>query len=133
LNANVSLPYFYFPEDLPMHNSRSEKLNRGEDNINTVSTSIANEFHRFVGDVEELFKATTLVTGDDLIKASQKLGARIETAKRAAEDIGGSIYDRARKSAATTNQYVHDHSWAVVGASVVGSFLVGYLLSRREK
>jgi ElaB/YqjD/DUF883 family membrane-anchored ribosome-binding protein len=116
-----------------MHTSRTESFDGLDRKITSASTSIAHEFRRFVGDVEELFKATTLVSGDDLIRASQELGARIEAAKRAAEDLGGTMYDRAKKSAATTNQYVHDHSWAVVGASIVGSFLVGYLLSRREK
>jgi ElaB/YqjD/DUF883 family membrane-anchored ribosome-binding protein len=116
-----------------MHNSVSSKNAKAlDDQVSKVSGSISNEFRRFVGDVEDLFKETTLLTGEDLMKATQKLTARIESAKEAAGEMGDDIVERARKTATQTNQYVHDHTWATLGAGVAASFLIGYLFSRRS-
>jgi ElaB/YqjD/DUF883 family membrane-anchored ribosome-binding protein len=116
-----------------MHNSIGSKNAKClDDQLSQASASISNEFRRFVGDVENLFKETTLLTGDDLMKATQKLTARIESAKEAAGEVSDDIVERARKTASQTNQYVHDHTWATIGAGVAASFIVGYLVSRRS-
>ncbi len=97
-----------------------------------TSSIVANEFHNFVSDVENLFKATTSLTGEDLTRAKEKLYARIETAKDSASEISTNISRQARKTAEATNQYAHEKPWVVVGAGVAASFVVGYLLSRRK-
>ncbi len=96
------------------------------------SSGIAQEFQKFVNDIEELLKATTNLTGEELQRAKAKLNQRISTAKELATEMSESVITRARKTAATTNAYVHEQPWAAIGASAAAGVLVGYLLSRRQ-
>lgn len=98
-----------------------------------ASAVVSHEFHSFIADIENLFKATTHLTGEDLAQAKERLRVRIEAAKVAAENAGESISRQARKTAQATNQYAHDKPWTVVGAGVALSFIAGYLISRRNR
>lgn len=100
--------------------------------VDKASTSIANEFNNFVADVEDLIKATTHLTGEDLSKAKAKLNERIALAKESATEIGESLANRARKTAETTNTYVHEQPWNAVGIGAAVGLVVGYLLARRD-
>ncbi len=40
--------------------------------------------------------------------------------------------NRARKTAETTNTYVHEQPWNAIGASAAVGLLLGYLLARRN-
>lgn len=95
------------------------------------ASAISNEFHSFLNDIEDLFKATTSLTGDDLARAKAKLSERIDAAKETAEELSENIVQRARKTADITNHYVHEQPWTVIGAGAAVSFLLGYLLARR--
>jgi ElaB/YqjD/DUF883 family membrane-anchored ribosome-binding protein len=99
--------------------------------INEASSGLAREFHNFVADVEDLIKSTTQLTGEDLAKAKAKLNARVSAARESMEEMGETIANRTRKTAADANNYVHEKPWNAVGASAAVGFLLGYLLSRR--
>lgn len=100
--------------------------------VDKASSNIANEFNNFVSDVEDLIKATTHLTGEDLTKAKAKLNERIASAKESATEIGESLANRARKTAETTNTYVHEQPWNAVGVGAALGLVVGYLLARRN-
>jgi ElaB/YqjD/DUF883 family membrane-anchored ribosome-binding protein len=100
--------------------------------VKADSSSLASEFRNFVADVEDLIKATTSLSGEDLAKAKAKLNERIASAKHTAEDLGESIAARARKTAECTNAYVHEQPWTAVGAGAAAGLLLGYLLARRS-
>ena len=89
------------------------------------------EFHHFLADIEDLIKATTSLTGEDLAKARAKLNERIAAAKRSAQAAGGAIVHRARHSAAVTDAYVHERPWTAVGIGAVLGVLLGFALARR--
>lgn len=95
------------------------------------SSGMAHEFQCFVADVEDLIKATTNLTGEDLNRAKAKLSERIASAKIAVEDIGETVVNRARKSAVMTNTYVHEQPWNAIGASAAIGLVLGYLFARR--
>ncbi len=95
------------------------------------SSAIAREFHNLVADIEDLLKTTTHLTGEDLVKAKAKLQERVAAAKDSIEKVGETVAHRARKTAAITNNYVHDKPWNAVGIGVVTGVLLGYLLTRR--
>jgi ElaB/YqjD/DUF883 family membrane-anchored ribosome-binding protein len=104
----------------------------GKDQVQKASGDISKEFKNFLCDIEDLFKETTSLTGEDLAKAKVKLNQRIEEAKETAGIAGKTIAQQARRTAEVTNSYVHERPWVVLGAGVAVSFLVGYLLSRRD-
>jgi ElaB/YqjD/DUF883 family membrane-anchored ribosome-binding protein len=93
--------------------------------------AVSREFHNFVADIEDLVKATTLLTGEELALAKAKLSERVATAKQSVEEISGAIMQQARKSAAVTNDYVHEQPWKAIGAGAAIGFLLGFVLARR--
>jgi ElaB/YqjD/DUF883 family membrane-anchored ribosome-binding protein len=97
-----------------------------------VTSGLAREFHSFVADIEDLIKATTNLTGDELSRAKAKLNQRIAAAKGSVEDMSETIVNRARKTAESTNTYVHEQPWNAIGASAAVGLLLGYLLARRS-
>lgn len=103
-----------------------------KDTTADTSTGLAREFHSFVADIEDLIKATTNLTGDELNRAKAKLNQRIAAAKGSVEDMSETIVNRARKTAETTNTYVHEQPWNAIGASAAVGLLLGYLLARRS-
>ncbi|GGY71912.1 hypothetical protein GCM10011613_16020 [Cellvibrio zantedeschiae] len=96
------------------------------------SEDVLKEFKSFLSDVEDLFHSTTSATGDDLVKAKSQLKQRISTAKETIGDAGDNIFKQARKTAAITNTYVHDQPWKVIGTGIALSFLLGFVLARRD-
>ena len=118
------------------NNSTDSGNSRGADGLqatqaNSVS-GITGEFRNFVTDVEDLIKATTSLTGDDLARARAKLSARVAAAKDSVEEAVGSLIERARKTAAMTNDYVHDQPWTSIGVGAAVGVLVGFLFARRS-
>lgn len=109
-----------------------KSLVNGKDQVQQASVDISKEFKSFLCDIEDLFKETTSLTGEDLARAKVKLNQRIEEAKETAGVAGRTIAQQARRTAEVTNNYVHERPWTVLGAGVALSFLVGYLISRRD-
>jgi len=95
-------------------------------------STLTQEFQSFVADIEDLVKATTQLTGEDLNKAKAKLQQRIASAKGSADELGENIVNRARKTAESTNVYVHEQPWNAIGASAAIGLLLGYILARRS-
>lgn len=92
---------------------------------------VSRELHSFVADIEDLVKATTSLTGEDLARAKAKLGERIAAAKQSVEEIGGVIVDRARHTVKVTDGYVHKQPWQAIGIGAALGLLVGFVLARR--
>lgn len=113
-------------------NSSVSNANSKDTSVAEVTSGVAREFHSFVADIEDLIKATTSLTGEELNRAKAKLNQRIASAKTTVEDMSETIVNRARKTAETTNTYVHEQPWNAIGASAAVGLLVGYLLARRS-
>lgn len=97
-----------------------------------ATPGVSGEFQNFVADVEDLIKATTSLTGEDLTQARAKLSKRVAAAKESVEGIGGAIADQARITARGTDSYVHEHPWQAIGIGTVLGLLVGVTLARRK-
>jgi len=92
---------------------------------------VAQQFHMFIADIENLVKDATSLTGDELAQAKFKLSARIAKAKAATETGASNIMQRARHTAAATNSYVHKQPWKAVGTGAALAFLLARALSKR--
>jgi ElaB/YqjD/DUF883 family membrane-anchored ribosome-binding protein len=95
-------------------------------------SGISREFQNLIADVEDLIKATTSFTGEEMARARAKLSKRIAAAKESVEDIGGEIADQARDTAKTTNRYVHENPWQAIGIGAVLGLLLGVAITRRK-
>lgn len=104
-----------------------------KDKIHEASNDTAHDFKNFVNDVEILIKETTTLTGDELAQARVKLNQRINAAKQRINSASSSMLDQARKTAATTNEYVHEKPWQIIGAGALVSFVLGVLVGYRKE
>jgi len=113
--------------------SESESNGQGIAATNDHAPSgLAREFQDFIADVEDLAKATSSLTGEELARARAKLGKRVAAAKESVEAIGGAISDRAQNAARTTDSYVREHPWQAVGIGAALGLLLGVTLARRK-
>lgn len=92
---------------------------------------VSREFHNFIADVEDLVKATTSLTGEDLARAKAMLGERIAAARASLEHAGGIVVERARQTARATDGFVHAQPWQSVGIGAALGLLIGLVLGRR--
>lgn len=115
-----------------LSSATKSELNSSKHQVQQASTDVLKEFKSFLNDVEDLFQSTSSLTGEDLAKAKTQLKQRISTAKETIGDASGNVFKQARKTAALTNNYVHEQPWTIIGTSVALSFLVGFLLARRN-
>lgn len=113
-------------------NSSAANANSKDTSVGEVTSGVAREFHSFVADIEDLIKSTTNLTGEELSRAKAKLNQRIASAKSSVEDMSETVVKRARKTAESTNAYVHEQPWTAIGAGAAVGLLVGYLLARRS-
>lgn len=102
---------------------------RGETRLG--SPDVAHDFHTFLADIEDLIKDISTLTGDDLAEARVKLSSRIEAAKGSAAALGDGISQRAKQTAISTDDYLHEKPWVVLGAGVTIAFLLGLMSARR--
>lgn len=91
---------------------------------------LRNDLHAVARDTEALLKATAHVGGEKV----QEARARTEQTLHRALDH---LYDRrmrrrVRRFAHTTDEYIRDHSWTVIGALAAVALIVGVFASRRR-
>lgn len=92
---------------------------------------VMREVHSLLADIEDLIKATTSLTGEDLAQAKAKLAERIASLRKSVENAGGAAVRGARQGAAVTDDYVRENPWQAVGIGAAGGLLLGLLLARR--
>lgn len=97
-----------------------------------AGAAVSREITNVIADAEDLIKATTSFTSEDLVRVRAQLARGVAAARKSLANVGGAIADGARKGAATTNAYVHEQPWMVIGAGVAAGFLLGVLVTRRN-
>lgn len=100
--------------------------------VATAGAAVSREFTNVLADAEDLIKATTAITGEDLARIRGQLAKGIAAARQSVEDMGGAVADSARRTAKATDAYVHEQPWKVIGASAAVAFLLGMLIARRN-
>ncbi len=97
-----------------------------------MSATVTSEFRKFIGDIEDLVKSMTSLSGDELGKAKQKIASRVSAAKSQVEEIGGSVTEKAKQAATATNEYVNEEPWKAIGIGAAVGFLLGVIVTRRS-
>ena len=97
-----------------------------------AASAVSREITNVIADAEDLIKATTSLTGEELVRVREQLAKAVAAARHSIEEMGGAIAEGARKGAATTNAYVHEQPWVAIGAGVATGFLIGFLVARRN-
>ena len=99
---------------------------------NRAPSGMSREFQNLIADVEDLLKATTSLTGEELARAMMKLSKRVAAARESVEDLGGAIADQTRDTAKGANSYVHENPWQAIGIGTVLGLLLGVAITYRK-
>ncbi len=71
-------------------------------------------------------------TGSDLDNLTNQIQDGIERGKYTWRDIQSSVVDKTRAAAETTDHYVHENPWTVIGIAAGVGLVLGLLLAPRD-
>ncbi|MFO1308817.1 MAG: DUF883 family protein [Burkholderiales bacterium] len=93
--------------------------------------NLVDDFSAVLAEAEDLLKKASNETGDRARDLRQQVESKLLSAKLRLQELQGDAMDRARSAARTTDDYVHDNPWQVIGAAAAIGFLAGLLMNRR--
>jgi ElaB/YqjD/DUF883 family membrane-anchored ribosome-binding protein len=82
-------------------------------------------------DVDSLMSATANKAEGDISALRARILDRLDGAKERVIDAQHEAVDRAKKAAAATDDFVHDHPWQAVGMAAAIGVAIGVLIGRR--
>jgi ElaB/YqjD/DUF883 family membrane-anchored ribosome-binding protein len=101
------------------------------DEFNLAKCRITGDIKTVIADSEDLLKAAANVSGEGFAVAREKFEEKIRGAKTRLADASQPAIDKARETAARTDDYVHDHPWTTIGVAAAAGVLIGILAARR--
>ena len=75
---------------------------------------------------------TTQAAGNDLQNLTDQIEEGVRRGKYTWSEIQEAVVSKTREAAATTDQYVHENPWKVVGIAAGLGFVLGVLLAPRS-
>lgn len=92
--------------------------------MNAPAEKLTRDIKVLVTDLQELLKATTSQSGEQIAAAR----ARLESALAYAKDT---VTLQTRDAAEATDRYVHENAWTAAAVSATVGLLIGFLIGRR--
>jgi ElaB/YqjD/DUF883 family membrane-anchored ribosome-binding protein len=86
----------------------------------------------FLDNVDDLTKAIKDVETPEIARVRAKVKMALGAAKSALYDSAAQVRGQARQVTRTTDAYVRDNPWQVVGIAAVVGVVLGVLMSRRS-
>ena len=86
----------------------------------------------FLDNVDDLTKAIKDVEAPEIARVRAKVKMALAAAKSALTDGAAQVKGQARMVTRTTDNYVRDNPWQVVGIAAVVGIAVGMMLTRRS-
>ena len=111
----------------------SAELATGDDqhHKDTYTNNARPRHLRTQAEAEDLLKKASNETGDRARDLRSQVESKLLPAKLRLQEFQGDALDRAKSAAGTTDDYVHDNPWPVIGAAAAIGFLAGLLMNRR--
>jgi ElaB/YqjD/DUF883 family membrane-anchored ribosome-binding protein len=86
----------------------------------------------FLDNVDDLTKAIKDVDSPDIARVRAKVKMALAAAKSALSDGAAQVRGQARQVTKTTDGYVRDNPWQVVGIAAVIGIALGMMMTRRS-
>ena len=86
----------------------------------------------FLDNVDDLTKAIKDIEAPDIARVRAKVKMALAAAKSALSDSAAQVRGQARLVTRTTDSYVRDNPWQVVGIAAAVGIALGMLLTRRS-
>lgn len=99
--------------------------------LSGTSDRLISGFRDFIGDAEQLLRATAEYSGESIASARSQLQDRLQHAKSAVADAETVTLEQARKAAASAGKLARDNPWGVIAIALGLGLAVG-LLGRRQ-
>jgi ElaB/YqjD/DUF883 family membrane-anchored ribosome-binding protein len=90
------------------------------------------EINAFIENVEDLTDALRNVETPEIARVKAKVKIALAAAKSALSDSAAQVRSQARQVSKSTDVYVRDNPWQVVGIAAMIGIVVGILASRRS-
>jgi ElaB/YqjD/DUF883 family membrane-anchored ribosome-binding protein len=100
--------------------------------VREVSDYANGKINTFLEDVEDLTKALKNTESPDIARVRTKVKIALTAAKSALNDSASQVRDRALSVGSTTDNFVRDNPWQVVGIAALVGLAVGVFASRRS-
>lgn len=91
--------------------------------IDSVKTSL--------NDAESLLREAASSTGDKATELRERAMTSLKRTREALYEAQDAVFERGRKAARATDDYVHDNPWQAIGIAGVTGLLLGLQISRR--
>jgi ElaB/YqjD/DUF883 family membrane-anchored ribosome-binding protein len=91
-----------------------------------------NLINDFLEDVEDLTKAIKDMETPEIARVRAKVKIALVAAKSALSDSAAQIRGQAKQVSKTTDTYVRDNPWQVVGIAAVVGIVLGVMMTRRS-
>jgi ElaB/YqjD/DUF883 family membrane-anchored ribosome-binding protein len=91
-----------------------------------------NLINDFLEDVEDLTKAIKDMETPEIARVRAKVKIALVAAKSALRDSAAQIRGQATQAGKTTDTYVRDNPWQVVGIAAVVGIVLGVMMTRRS-
>lgn len=86
----------------------------------------------FLDNVDDLTKAIKDVEAPEIARVRAKVKMALAAAKSALSDGAATVRGQARQVTRTTDTYVRDNPWQVVGIAAVVGIALGIMMTRRS-
>ncbi len=90
------------------------------------------QINNFIDNVEDLTNALKDVDTPEIARVKAKVKIALAAAKSAIADSAAQVKHQARQAGKTTDTYVRDNPWQVVGIAALIGMAVGILATRRS-
>jgi ElaB/YqjD/DUF883 family membrane-anchored ribosome-binding protein len=101
-------------------------------NVRKVKKYANASINDFLDNVDDLTKAIKDVETPEIARVRAKVKMALGAAKSALADGAAQVRGQARHVSRTTDTYVRDNPWQVVGIAAVVGVVLGVLMSRRS-
>ena len=108
-------------------------MNRAVNAFDLAKGRMAGDFRTMINDSEDLLKAAASVSGEGFALARTKFEEKLKRAKATLADASQPVFERARETAAVTNEYVHGNPWTAVGIAVAAGVLIGFVAALGQR
>ena len=103
------------------------------DEFNQAKGKMADDIKTVITDGEDLLKAAVNVSGAGFAVAREKFDEKLGSARARLVDASRPAVDKARRTAAAANGYVHDNPWTVIGVAAAIGALIAFVATRRPR
>lgn len=99
--------------------------------FNMAKEKMTGDLKAVIADSEDLLKAVVSVSNEGFAGATAKFEEKLRSAQRALAAVSRPVIDRAKGSAAVTDNYVHGNPWTAIGLAAAAGALIGFLTAKR--